>query len=512
MVPPVGMDPDHDGNGITAQGDLFLYKARETKSAPARTETYVDGDKSETSSPAKRRRARLHFSWGKFINFFAGHAPEFTNWTSYSGYSSRTKFYTLFFIEASLRSIGDICFCSNPFSGLLILIGMLISCPKVAFLASLNLFAGILTAVLFLKIPLNEVRSGGVTFNNYLAGTVVALIADEDVLFKSPDIIVVSMVMGILTVIIWMGLNGLTASRLEFPLLNAPFHVMLVLYLLSGMASIYKPEDVFQIQGISESPLALNTSLGDEQMNNITRSFNLQETETNLIETTTTLPSALNLRDESLSPLVVEQSVDWEKVLCGIFLAPSQVFGTGNLMTSLLVYIGIFVYSPIMLMQSLTGATIGCLIGVGLSSSLEYEAVYSGSWAYNPLFTSAALGGFFLIFDVRSWLLSIVGSIVTTLTYSAMYKCNAPVLGIPFMVITWLLLPGIPAPEDAFQQDTQKFIQRGPFYRLRLGNITTPEQHRKFIVGGESHVVTEKYKSDQETLPNAQSVNSILPL
>jgi len=58
---------------------------------------------------------------------------------------------------------------------------------------------GILVAVLYLKVPINDVRSGGVTFNNYLVGTVIALISDEDVLFKSPEIIVVSMVMGILT-------------------------------------------------------------------------------------------------------------------------------------------------------------------------------------------------------------------------------------------------------------------------------------------------------------------------
>lgn len=142
---------------------------------------------------------RCHVNWRKCLGFLGGHAPEFTNWTSYSGFSSKTKFYTLFFIEASLRSIGDICFCSNPFTGLVILIGMLISCPQVAFLAFLTLTTGILTAVLFLKIPINEVRSGGVTFNNYLAGTVIALIADEEVLFKSPEIMLVSMVMGILT-------------------------------------------------------------------------------------------------------------------------------------------------------------------------------------------------------------------------------------------------------------------------------------------------------------------------
>ncbi|CAL8138040.1 unnamed protein product [Orchesella dallaii] len=93
-----------------------------------------------------------------------------------------------------------------------------------------------------------------------------------------------------------------------------------------------------------------------------------------------------------------------------------------------------------------------------------------------------------------------------------MFKCNAPVLGIPFMLTTWLLLPGIPPLEDAFQEDSMKFIQRGPFYRLRLCNITTPEEHRKFIVGGESNVATEKYKSDPGNLPNSQSVNSILPL
>lgn len=71
------------------------------------------------------------------------------------------------------------------------------------------------------------------------------------------------------------------------------------------------------------------------------------------------------------------ESLDWEKVFCGMVLAPSQVFGTKDLMTTLLIHISLLLYSPIMLAQSLTGAFIGTMIGNDITvkiTSVKYFA------------------------------------------------------------------------------------------------------------------------------------------
>lgn len=64
------------------------------------------------------------------------------------------------------------------------------------------------------------------------------------------------------------------------------------------------------------------------------------------------------------------------------------------------------------------------LKGICLSNPEDYEYLYNGSWGYNPLFTAAGIGGFFVVFNFHSWLLSFIGAVLTTLLYSAMKKVS----------------------------------------------------------------------------------------
>lgn len=381
------------------QADLFLYKTRDCKSAPEKRTngvSVVDKSKSSSSSSSssdsessssstsssyssvttpgappndknpnstraqtaitsKRKKSAKNekkpcccccrcfpsfsCSCSSISGFFFGRAPKFTTWATSYASTSRLKYLSLFFFESSLRSIADIQFCSNPWSGLIILIAMLLSSPMVTFLAIVTLTVGIETAVVFLHVPMEEIRSGVVTFNNFLAGTVIALVAQPDVILAHPDIIAICMAIGVLTVVIWKGLNGLLAEKLEFPLLNAPFHLIMLLYLYSGVASRFEavhthhPHDSMQVQG-TEDLLGNNDSSS----------------------ATTAYPSPG-------MTLTYVEPLNWIKIFFGVILAPSQVFGTAGVLTSGMVHLAMFIYSPIMLMQSLMGSAIGTLMG-----------------------------------------------------------------------------------------------------------------------------------------------------
>lgn len=137
------------------QTDLF----REIRSAPARLDSSRTDLLNSAKKPHKRAwSTRKSLNWRKLFQFFIGHAPGFTQWAA-AYHGSCTIYAMLFFIESSFRSIGNVTFCNNPLSGLIIFTAMLLSSPQTTFLAYITLTFGILTAVVFLQIPLEEVNA-----------------------------------------------------------------------------------------------------------------------------------------------------------------------------------------------------------------------------------------------------------------------------------------------------------------------------------------------------------------
>lgn len=392
-TPPITKLEDFD-NSSSSSSSSSCFSASSSSPPHSSSTSKLARKKSSTSRPCCFGCCSCP-SCSSVASFFFGHCPAFTSWSTSFASHSRFLYLLLFFLESSLRSIGSITFCSNPLSGLLIFIGMLIACPHVAFIAYLTSLAGLETAIVFLHIPLEEVRSGVVTFNTFLIGIVLGILCPPTVLLTNPTIIITAISVGILSLIIWKGLNTLLPSHYEFPLLNAPFHITILLYIYSGLSSLYEPPT-----SPSLPPPAMDSSVA-----NLTAPT---------FSTSLEIPPSMTF----VEPL------NWQNLFYGVLLAPGPVFGTNTLFTSSLVHLAVFLYSPILLLQCLQGSLIGTLLGSLLVNPEDYSNLYNGSWGYNPLFTTAAIGGFFVVLNFHSWLLSLAGAVITTLLYSAMVKVN----------------------------------------------------------------------------------------
>lgn len=62
-------------------------------------------------------------------------------------------------------------------------------------------------------------------------------------------------------------------------------------------------------------------------------------------------------------------------------------------------------------------------LGVALSRH-PFNDLYNGGFSYNSLLTSGAIGGFFIGFNLQAWTLSLIGSILSALIYSALINVN----------------------------------------------------------------------------------------
>lgn len=112
-----------------------------------------------------------------------------------------------------------------------------------------------------------------------------------------------------------------------------------------------------------------------------------------------------------LRPNLTEH-LNWGETFSGSIVAIAQVYGLNNIPCAALMYLALFVYSPIMTGFAYLGSLLGTLLGIQFADSLL--DVYSGVWGYNGLLCAAALGGFCFVLNVQSTLLAIASVIFTT--------------------------------------------------------------------------------------------------
>ncbi|ROT80425.1 putative urea transporter 1-like [Penaeus vannamei] len=76
----------------------------------------------------------------------------------------------------------------------------------------------------------------------------------------------------------------------------------------------------------------------------------------------------------------VTQEIEWGKVFEGTLLASGQIYGVGTVDSSILVWLGFFLFSPLLTVFFYMGSVIGTMIGL-LVSTAPYTDVYLGLWA-----------------------------------------------------------------------------------------------------------------------------------
>nr|XP_053655720.1 urea transporter 2-like [Cherax quadricarinatus] len=157
-------------------------------------------------------------------------------------------------------------------------------------------------------------------------------------------------------------------------------------------------------------------------------------------------------------------SLQWDQVFMGTLLSGGHVWAVEDVACSCLVYLGLFIYSPILTLVSYMGATLGTLTGL-LVSSAPYTLVYHGIWGYNG-FLSAGSIAFFMAPTPRVILVAAINAVFATFLQSALgpvYAANKlPVFTFPFCLAAVLFLATAMA--------------TGPS-SLRVSSLSFPELH-----------------------------------
>ena len=263
------------------------------------------------------------------------------------------------FPEILLRGVGQVFFQNNPWTGLIIILGVAIS----SWVSAVDFLIGAAVATLvarWFQADEGSVRDGIFSFSGGYVGLLVGIFAHPAMKYPVFELTVFVILGGILAVPLTSGLNH-ALKRLELPATMFPV-VVLLWALLAGI--LY----------------------------------------TDLAEFSTVSP-LLSPHPDTSPPYT------WKTWLFGITNGFGRVFMQLHPITGLLILLGILANSRIAALMALLGGALSiltaCLFG-------QYEPILrTGVMSYNPILTAIALGGFYLYFSWRSVIYALLGALLS---------------------------------------------------------------------------------------------------
>ncbi|XP_040840894.1 urea transporter 1 isoform X1 [Ochotona curzoniae] len=340
--------------------------------------TMVKLDRGENQiSPSRGRRCIP-----KAFGYVTGDMKEFADWL-------KDKPVVLQFVNWVLRGISQVVFISNPISGILIVVGLLVQNPWWALTGCVGAVVSTLTALL-LSQDRSAIAAGLQGYNATLVGILMAVFSDKGNYFwwLLLPISVVSMTCPIFS----SALNSVF-SKWDLPVFTFPFNMALSMYL--SATGHYNPF----------FPSSLITPV------------------TSVPEVTWSNLSALEL---------------FKALPAGV----GQIYGCDNPWTGGIFLCAILLSSPLMCIH----ATIGSLLGIvaGLSLAAPFGDIYFGLWGFNSSLACIAIGGMFLALTWQTHLLALACALFTaylggSLTH-LMARVGLPACTWPFCLSTLLFL------------------------------------------------------------------------
>ena len=302
------------------------------------------------------------------------------------------------FIDAVLRGLGQVVFQNNSLTGLLVLLAISVNSFVYAGAALFGAVVSTYTATL-LRVDNKLIRDGLFGFNGAL--TAIAMVAFGSREFAHGDL---PSALLVLYVALAAGFSTILARAFAFiirndrvPGLNFPYYVATMLLLGS----------LHRFSGLDAA----------------------------------TVSHALPL---SLHPATSPQLYASDTWLYGIGTGISQIFLQDNWLTGIVVVAAIAVNSPIAAAAVVAGSALAVAVGCFLGVSEVF--IRSGMLGYNAALTALALGGFFVLLDRAGALYAALGVVLTTCIWvglaTALAPSGLPVLTLPFVVVTWLMLLG----------------------------------------------------------------------
>ncbi|XP_055478922.1 urea transporter 1 isoform X2 [Psammomys obesus] len=280
-----------------------------------------------------------------------GDMKEFANWL-------KDKPVVLQFVDWILRGISQVVFVSNPISGILILVGLLVQNPWWALCGSVGTVVSTLTALL-LSQDRSAIAAGLQGYNATLVGILMAVFSDKGDYFWWLIFPVSAMSM---TCPVFSSALSSVLSKWDLPVFTLPFNMALSLYLsATGHYNTFFPSKLF-----------------------------------------TPVTSVPNITWSELSSLELLKSLP---------VGVGQIYGCDNPWTGGIFLCAILLSSPLMCLH----AAIGSLLGViaGLSLAAPFKDIYFGLWGFNSSLACIAIGGMFMALTWQTHLLALACALFT---------------------------------------------------------------------------------------------------
>mmetsp|Transcript_8223 Transcript_8223/g.14306 ORF Transcript_8223/g.14306 Transcript_8223/m.14306 type:complete len:790 (+) Transcript_8223:14-2383(+) len=388
----------------------LAHHAFEVYFADSSTDSQQMAAREVADSKKKKRRP--------FYTKINGTMPYTTAWLQKNLSSLPLPFFangTILFIEASLRGIAQVYFQNNPLSGLLILAGMFVQSTRVAVHGILGITAGNLAGQL-MGFDKSFLSCGLFGYNSFLVGLALAT-------FYSPEkhggyywpVAVGAVIFAYFSSVLFVML-GKILSPYKTPPFTLPFNISTILFLLA---------------------------MGG--MNNV---------------------EMAPVRDPDLPSYESEHvsGLSARAFFAGSIRGVGQVFLANDIISGVLVLVGIMVCSRISAFAAFLGSAIGAAVAALVGCNRD--AIENGMYGFNPSLTLTSMLMFYVP-SIGSISIGIVASIITVFIQLALATSLEP-CGLPFMTLPFCLAA---LAFIVIQGTTSNVIS------VPLSSMTTPEDH-----------------------------------
>ncbi|KFO98040.1 Urea transporter 2, partial [Calypte anna] len=315
-----------------------------------------------------RSRNWIHQVFG----YLTGEMKEYGEWM-------KNKPLMVQLVDWILRGTSQVMFVNNPFSGLIILVGIFIQSPWWMLTGCTGTTVSTLTA-LVLSQDRSVIAAGLHGCNGILVGLLTAVFSDKGDYYwwLLLPVAVISMACPILSSAL-----GSIFSKWDLPVFTLPFNIAVTLYLAAtGHYNPFFP--------------------------------------TTLIQPVASVP---NITWSAISVPLLLQSIP-----AGV----GQVYGCENPWTGGIFLVALLISSPLICLHAAIGSTVGMFAALSLAS--PFDSIYLGLHNYNCVLACIAIGGMFYALTWQTHLLALACALFCA--YSGAALANAlSVLGLP--LCTW---------------------------------------------------------------------------
>uniref|UniRef100_A0A8C5K6U9 Urea transporter n=1 Tax=Jaculus jaculus TaxID=51337 RepID=A0A8C5K6U9_JACJA len=293
------------------------------------------------------------------------------------------------FIDWILRGISQVVFVSNPLSGILIVVGLLVQNPWWALNGCVATVVSTLTALL-LSQDRSAIAAGLHGYNATLVGILMAVFSDKGDYFWWLLFPVSAMSM---TCPIFSSALSSVLGKWDLPVFTLPFNMALSMYLsATGHYNNFFPSKLF-----------------------------------------TPVTSVPNITWPDLNALELLKSLP---------VGVGQIYGCDNPWTGGIFLCAILLSSPLMCLHAAIGSLLG--VAAGLSLAAPFKDIYVGLWGFNSSLACIAIGGMFVALTWQAHLLALACALFTAYLGASMAHLMAvvrlPSCTWPFCLATLLFL------------------------------------------------------------------------